>query len=104
MNEVAMSPLARRRAQQAAITPELIDAVLNYADLEFRVSKRQVALRLSAEALLALQQEHGRSVADRAASVVLILVDEAVVLAMRAIGPPSRRHQRRRLAATGGVG
>lgn len=95
MNGVAMSPLARRRAQQAAITPALIGTVLDYADLEFRVGSRQVAIRLSAEALLALQLEHGRAIADRAASVVLIQVDGVVALAMRALGPPSRSHQRR---------
>lgn len=91
--DVAMSPLARRRAQQAGITPALIEAVLEHADLEFHISRRQVALRVSPAGLFALRAECGCAIADRAASVVLILVDGVVALAMRALGPPSRRHR-----------
>ncbi|MAK82390.1 hypothetical protein [Phenylobacterium sp.] len=96
MYEVAMSPLARRRAQQSAITPELIEVVLEHADLEFRISKRKAAIRLSNEGLSALREERGGALAERAASVVLILADDVVALAMRALGQPASRYGKRR--------
>jgi hypothetical protein len=96
MIKVVITRHAERRARQCGVPPALIDTVLHYADIELPMVARHVALRLSAASIHQLRDEHGPALADRAATVVLILGDGVVLTVLRAAGQPSRRYLRRR--------
>lgn len=95
MNEVAYTHRAERQAQRCGVPPALIRTALEYADIELPVGGGRIAVRLSDEALYELEHDQGTALADRAASIVLILADETLVTVLRAIGKPSRRYLRR---------
>lgn len=90
-----MTRHAERRAQQCGAPPALIDTVLHYADIELPIGDRRTALRLSPEGVAQLRAQQGAVLADRAASIVLILTDGVLATVLRAIGKPSRCYLRR---------
>lgn len=96
MSKVEMTTHAGRRAQQRAVPPWLVELVVRHADLELPLGERRMALRLSPDAVATLRRDHGMDTAERARSVVLVMVDGVVATVLRAIGKPSRRYLWRR--------
>ena len=73
--------------------PALIDTVLRYADIETPIGNHRVAVRLSADQLDQLRQDHGPSFAERAKDVVVVLVGAVVVTVLHAVGAAGRRYR-----------
>jgi hypothetical protein len=95
---LALTRHATLRAKQRGVTHAMLDAFVNYADLEAPVGRGCTVLRFSRERLMDrdLRASLGRT-PDRLSSLALILADdggEIVTVLHHRRGPGGRRYRR----------